>query len=482
MQRIAVNTGSCAYPLYDLAATLRFEQALAVTLPPHTLMQRAGLASARLAQAVAPHAQHIWIACGPGNNGGDGLEAALHLKLWGKQVLVTWLGSLDSAPADARASYARAQAAGVSISATAPTQTDLCIDALLGSGASRPLEGQLAQWVTLINALSCPVLALDLPTGLNGDTGASAGLCVQASHSLSLLTLKPGLFTAQGRDHTGEVWFESLGSEVPEASARARLQASPATRVRRHDSHKGSYGDLAVIGGAPGMTGAALLAASAALHAGAGRVFVCLLDEDSLNVDSAQPELMFRAIESLDVSQLTLVSGCGGGTAIAGPLAKMLSLSPRLVIDADGLNAIAADTQLQQLLKARQSRDRQTVLTPHPLEAARLLSCSAAQVQADRLSAAEALAQQFGCTVVLKGSGTVISSPEQISVINSTGNARLATAGTGDVLAGMIGAGLAAGLPAFQAACEAVWQHGHLADVWPATTPLTASALARQQI
>jgi hydroxyethylthiazole kinase-like uncharacterized protein yjeF len=189
---------------------------------------------------------------------------------------------------------------------------------------------------------------------------------------------------------------------------------------------------------------------------------------------------MFRPSEALDPAQLTVVCGCGGGSAIAAQLPKLLSATPRLVIDADAINSIANDTQLEKLLQARQHRDRQTVLTPHPLEAARLLSNTAAHVQSDRLAAAGQLAQRFGCTVVLKGSGTIVAAPGEVSAINPTGNARLATAGTGDVLAGMIGARLANGQPAFQAACEAVWLHGHAADTWPADQALTASALARK--
>ena len=253
----------------------------------------------------------------------------------------------------------------------------------------------------------------------------------------------------------------------------------PLRPARAHASHKGSYGDVAVIGGASGMTGAALLAASAALHHGAGRVFVGLLDGPSLSVDPGQPELMFRSLDALDPAQLTVVCGCGGGHAIAAPLSKLLSTAPRLVIDADAINSIASDTQLEKLLQARQHRGRQTVLTPHPLEAARLMGSSAAAIQSDRLSAAEQLAKRVGCTVGRKGSGTVIAAPGQLTAINPTGNARLATAGTGDVLAGMIGARLANGQEAYQAACEAVWLHGHAADIWPADQALTANALAR---
>jgi ADP-dependent NAD(P)H-hydrate dehydratase / NAD(P)H-hydrate epimerase len=473
-------TALVPHPLHDLAATRQLEAALAAGLPAHTLMQRAGLATARLALAIAPHARSIWVACGPGNNGGDGLEAAMHLQHWGKNPMVTWLGSQDSAPLDARASMARAKAAGVAFTDAPPPVADLCIDALLGIGVTRPVQGTMADWIAHINSLRSPVLAIDLPSGLTADTGTFEGICVQASHTLCLLTLKPGLFTAQGRDMAAQVWFDALSSDTPgSAEPRATLLGSPAPLERRHDSHKGSYGDLAVIGGAPGMTGAALLAATAALHHGAGRVFVALLDGSTLGVDTGQPELMFRPVETLEAAQMTMVCGCGGGAEIAAELPRMLSKAPRLVLDADALNAVANDSQLEQLLRARQARGRQTVLTPHPLEAARLLGGSAAAVQHNRLSAAEKLARRFACTVVLKGSGTVIAAAGQITAINPTGSARLATAGTGDVLAGMIGARLAMGQPAYQAACEAVWLHGHAADTWPAGQALTAAALAR---
>jgi len=227
------------------------------------------------------------------------------------------------------------------------------------------------------------------------------------------------------------------------------------------------------------MTGAALLAACAALHQGAGRVFVGLLDGGSLGVDANHPELMFRPLESLDPAQLTVVCGCGGGNAVAAQLPHLLSAASLAVIDADALNSIANDSQLQQLLRARHARGRQTVLTPHPLEAARLLGSTTAEVQQDRLATAQQLAQRFYCTVVLKGSGTVIAAPGVTPVINPTGNALLATAGTGDVLAGMIGARLSNGKSAFQAACEAVWLHGHAADTWPHNQALTAGALAQ---
>jgi hydroxyethylthiazole kinase-like uncharacterized protein yjeF len=474
MQRVAADR---PWPLFDAAATRAIEQAEAATWPAHTLMRRAGLAVARLALALAPHANTIWIACGPGNNGGDGIEAARHLLQWGKQPLVTWLGDEAKAPVDALASLQQARAANVPFVSEVPPQWDLAIDALLGLGATRRLEGTMAQWSSAMSAGAAPVLAVDLPSGLDADTGT--GQAVRATHTLSLLTLKPGLFTAAGRDMAGQVWLDDLGAVHPTPEPTAWLAGPAPASIRPHASHKGSYGDVVVIGGAAGMTGAALLAGSAALHAGAGRVFVSLLDHGGFAADPSQPDLMLRPWDSLDLTGMVVACGCGGGDEIRAVLPRVLATASALVLDADALNAVAADTQLRSLLQARSRRNRATVLTPHPLEAGRLLGCSAAQVQADRLRAAGELAERFGCVAVVKGSGTVIAAPGLRPRINPTGSARLATAGTGDVLAGMIAARLAQGTKAFEAAAGAVFAHGMAADHWPADRPLTAWALAR---
>jgi ADP-dependent NAD(P)H-hydrate dehydratase / NAD(P)H-hydrate epimerase len=466
-----------AWPLFDVAASRALEQAAASRLPPHTLMQRAGLAVARLALAVTPHARTIWIACGPGNNGGDGMEAAMHLRRSGKNPVVTWLGDEARAPADTLASLERAREANVTFAAEMPAQWDLAIDALLGLGSTRPLEGGMESWAQAMSAAAAPVLAVDLPSGLETDTGN--GHAVTATHTLSLLSLKPGLFTAAGRDASGQVWFDDLGVDAAGQEPSAWLGGPPAAPVRPHASHKGSYGDVAVLGGAAGMTGAALLAGSAALHAGAGRVFVALLDGGSMGVDASQPELMFRAWDALDFTQMAVACGCGGGDPVRAVLPTAVSRARALVLDADALNAIAADTQLQTLLQARARRQGSTVLTPHPLEAARLLGCNSQEVQRDRLRASHDLVQRFGCVVVLKGSGSVIAAPGRPPTINPTGNGRLATAGTGDVLAGMVASRLAAGASAFDAAAGAVYVHGLAADNWPADRPFTASAIAR---
>ncbi|MDP3619585.1 MAG: NAD(P)H-hydrate dehydratase [Ramlibacter sp.] len=475
MQRI---THDRCWPLFDATATRAIERAAAQALAPHTLMQRAGLSVAQLALALAPHARAIWIACSPGNNGGDGLEAAMHLHQWGKRVHLTWLGDAALAPADALASFKRARDAGVVIHAEPPSSCDLAIDALLGIGSSRPLEGAIAAHVCRLNALTCPVLAVDLPSGLPADTGSGPG--VRATHTLSLLTLKPGLFTSGGRDACGEVWFDRLGVDPDGFTANATLTSSSERASRPHASHKGSFGDVAIIGGAPGMTGAALLAASAALHGGAGRVFVALLDARGPSIDATHPELMFRDWASLALADQTVACGCGGADAIHAALPKVISAAKALVLDADALNAIAGDLPLQAQSKARSARGQSTVMTPHPLEAARLLGISTQQVQANRLAVCRDIAARYGCHVVLKGSGTVIADAAGRTAINPTGNARLATAGTGDVLAGLIAARLAAGEDAFEAATAAVFAHGLAADRWPATEALTAAALARR--
>ncbi len=475
------------------------ETANAALLPAHTLMQRAGLSVARLALALNPHAQTFWIACGPGNNGGDGLEAASHLRQWGKSVELTWLGTPERCSPDTRASFERARASGVVIADEPPARFDAVIDALLGIGATptekstaaskpRGTTGRLAEWITLINQHTAPVLAVDLPSGLDADTGVAQQPAVRAHATLSLVSLKPGTFTAQGRDCAGDIWFDLLDCDdlaIAGLQATARLSAAPlrANRAKApHASHKGEFGDVVVIGGAPGMTGAALLAASAALHAGGGRVLVGLLDGGSLTVDTQQPELMFRPIESLVFSHAVAVCGCGGGEAVRAVLPRVLSTAATAVFDADALNAIALDGNLQTQLRHRAARGLFTVLTPHPLEAARLLACSTAEVQANRLEAAQQLAQRFACCVVLKGSGSVIAMPSQVPQINPSGNARLATAGTGDVLAGLLGArlvGLRNDDAVFTATCDAVFDHGALANDWPANRPLTAAALLR---
>lgn len=507
--------GDSLEALYGGAATRRIEQQTAAGLPQHTLMSRAGLAVARLARALAPHARCIWVACGPGNNGGDGLVAAAHLHQWAQErggtpeVIVTHaLQDEARMPTDARQALHAARAAGVPFTPQPPAHFDLAIDALFGIGAQRPLEGPLAQWLGVLRTSALPVLCVDLPSGLDPDTGVLTALNARAPgpagprHTLSLLTLKPGLFTGAGRDACGNVWFDDLGAKtMPDVPATAWLAGPPPSAgARPHISHKGSFGDVLVLGGqgmavhGAGMTGAAVLAARAALHAGAGRVFVGLLEGDAAHPtywDPVCPELMFRRperlLESGVLESASVVCGCGGGTSVAALLPRVLSAAPTLVLDADALNAIAADSALQAQLGHRHGRGWTTVLTPHPLEAARLLNSNTQTVMHDRLRAAQTLADRFGVVCVLKGSGSVLAAPGDAPLINASGNAALATAGTGDVLAGMIGSAIApAGLSGDRLRdriAAAVHQHGGLADHWEddTTTPgLTASRLAER--
>jgi hydroxyethylthiazole kinase-like uncharacterized protein yjeF len=268
--------------------------------------------------------------------------------------------------------------------------------------------------------------------------------------------------------------------------------------ARTHASHKGNQGDVIVVGGqgmdagGAGMTGAALLAGRAALHAGAGRVYVALLSgkgSDTATWDPQCPELMFRRFKTIVADrvllrQASMVCGCGGGDAVADALPSLLSVCHSLVLDADGLNRTAEDPMLQSLLRARGKRGQITVITPHPLEAARLLSCTTAEVMNDRIAAAQNLSRHFDAICVLKGSGTVVAAPGELPHINSSGNAALATAGTGDVLAGWIGAALAAQKAApstpHQAVLRTVFAHGHQADRWAKRhhDTLTANRLA----
>ncbi|HKX44074.1 MAG TPA: NAD(P)H-hydrate epimerase, partial [Burkholderiaceae bacterium] len=263
------------HALYSVAQTRTVEAIELTKQPVPPLMQRAGEAIARLALAVAPHGRRVWIAAGPGNNGGDGLEAALQLQRSGRQVEVA-LHAGAKTPADAQAALQRAQAAGVEIQpgVTRPhglgelDAGDLAIDALFGIGASRAPSGAIAETIAQLNGLRCPVLAADIPSGLDADTGRTLGdgasSCVVAQHTLTLLTAKPGLFTASGRDHAGRIWLASLGVDpaahtnatgAPAAWLRS-LAARPPHATRRHAQHKGSFGDVAVVGGSPGMAGA----------------------------------------------------------------------------------------------------------------------------------------------------------------------------------------------------------------------------------
>lgn len=487
------------------------EQALA-RYPAGTLMARAGASVARLLRAWQPHARQIDVVCGPGNNGGDGLVAATelhrHLQAVGHGRVRVWLHLPGgrSLPGDADRALQQARAAGVDVMALEAAAdgpwpwsagTDVLIDALLGIGARPLTPGPTADIAAALAAAPQPVLCVDTPSGLDPDTGQGpAGWQAAAGPraTLSLLTLKPGLLTGQGRDRAGDVWLDRLGVGFEHQDLACAIWGgwTPATADKSadpHSGHKGSYGDVAVMPGQPlshggqGMGGAAALAACAALHAGAGRVYLGVADEAAApEWDPLRPELMLRRFATLAepgfLASVTVVAGCGGGSVIGTRLLPIIEHAGRLVLDADGLNALAADPALQLRLRAR--GPLRTVITPHPLEAARLLGCSTQEVMADRLRAASELARRLQVVCVLKGAGTVVAAPDALPWINGTGNARLATAGTGDVLAGLLGAAIARRPHALlEQTRRAVHLHGQLADAWDSRTGcLTAGALA----
>lgn len=514
---VPVLPAQAAWTLHGSEATRQLEAAASGAAPPHALMAAAGLALARLLQAVAGPDAGVQVLAGGGNNGGDGLVAARHLQQWGRQVQVHLIGDPLRAPEDARWALDAARQAGVPIReggadpAAWPAGTWV-VDALLGLGASQPPRGPVALAMAGLAASGHPVLSVDLPSGLCADTGRVLGeRAVQARHTLSLLTLHPGLFTGAGRDHAGRIWLHRLGQSHHPETADAWLSGPAAAPARHHAGHKGRYGDAWIVGGATGMGGAALLAARAALAAGAGRVHLARLDAATADqVDALWPELMPRPAEALPWGRLNrgdvVVCGCGGGRAVAPHLVPALARAPCLVLDADALNALAADAALQAELARRAARGQATVLTPHPLEAARLLGCSTAEIQADRLRHARALAERSQAVVVLKGSGSVVAAPGQRPRLNPTGSARLATAGSGDVLAGWLGGWLAglgfgpgqgdgadhrhgtAAAPAAAAppapqpdlastVAQAVWLHGRAGEQGDPRLPLRAADL-----
>jgi hydroxyethylthiazole kinase-like uncharacterized protein yjeF len=491
--------------LYDTAGNRALESLGSASWPENALMQRAGSAVARLARAVAPHARQIWVLAGPGNNGGDGFEAARQLQEQSNlRVHISWMGAEDRLPPDARTALHRAHAAGLAIhSHYLPPdgfcRTDLSIDALLGRGLNRSPDGALAQGIAALNAAPAPVLAVDIPSGLKADSGTltESGLGVQARWTLALLGLAPGLFTAHGRDLCGEIWWDTLGMDVQQIAPTAWLASTAMLRerwpARRHAQHKGSFGDVWVVGGAEGMSGAARLAGLAALQGGAGRVRITTLTE------MAVPELMTTPLDHLLknprlLHHATVVAGCGGGQDIHHILPILLETAPRLILDADALNAVARDDALRHALKERHQHDMATILTPHPLEAARLLGgWETHDVQANRIDAATRLAHALNCVVVLKGSGSIVTTPGHLAMLHPVGNVSLATPGSGDVLAGFMG-GLWSQLAhlepqaahidsARQAAHTAVHWHGLSAErLSPRGEVLRAETLARQLI
>lgn len=442
-----------------------------------SLMERAGRAVAEAAQRIAVDSgSPILVVAGPGNNGGDAWVAAAYLSESFHKVLV-----LDVTGATPRATEAKTAREGLEkrgmVMRRWPEEVRpaLVVDGLLGIGLARDVELEFADVIRRINASGAPVLAIDTPSGLDSGSGIVRGSAVRATHTISFIAHKVGLHTGDGLDHRGELQLDDLGTGEEVARAAKGCLLTPGTLrgwlpPRQRNSHKGSFGSVGVIGGNRGMVGAALLAARAALLCGAGKVRAGLLSPDAPPADYERPELMLGNVDDA-LEMDVIVAGPGAGQSPSATSVSMfertvvpaLIAMPRpVVFDADALNAIAYNATLETDLVAR--RHGPTILTPHPAEAGRLLHKGTPEINDDRVAAAVAIAQRFHAHVVVKGAGSVCAFPDGRWCINTTGNAGLAAAGSGDILAGMIGAFLAQKLAPDKALRYAVCLHGAAAD------------------
>jgi ADP-dependent NAD(P)H-hydrate dehydratase / NAD(P)H-hydrate epimerase len=461
---------------------------------------RGGIASARLMENAArgisaelvrayPQARTVAVACGPGNNGGDGLAAARRLAGRGLSVSVFTLSDPAAYRGDAAENARRARAAGLDLVplsrraargafARSLRGADVIVDALFGTGLTRPLSGAASRAVSSINSAGRPVVAADLPSGLSADSGELIGPAVRASVTVAFAAVKHAHVFWPARGFCGRVVVEDIG--IPQRVLLARAGplavAEPADLrawlpPRPGDSHKADFGRLAILAGSRGKAGAAVLTARGALRAGAGLVTVFCPASIEPIIVSALPEAMTRAMPEENgalarAAENELLEAVHGFDAVvAGPglgtapgtvdlLESLLEAPCPIVCDADALNAFAGRPRVFS------RRREDTILTPHPGEAGRLLGVSSSRVQADRPAAGKRLARSSGSVVVLKGAATLTVTRDGRVTVNPTGTPLMATAGSGDVLAGAAGALLAAGLGAERAAVAAAYLHG----------------------
>ena len=436
------------------------------------LMERAGAAAGEIAAAMhAARGGHIVVLAGPGNNGGDAFVCARHLRVRGFDVDVVSTGDATRLPPQAAAAWSALQPTGARFLHAPPAEPPgLIVDGLFGVGLTRALAPPYAAWVEWANATGAPILALDVPSGLDAGTGVAHEPVIEAAATTTFIALKPGLLTCDGPDHCGEISVHALGIDNDVAHTGVRLEwralsgELPAILARRkRKAHKGTFGRACIIGGAEGLVGAALLAGRAAIRLGAGRVVVGLVARTPPLVDWASAELMLREASAVgeDFDAWVVGPGLGGGERARAIVEKAARYGQPLVLDADALNAIASDATLRDPIARR---DAPTLATPHPAEAARLLGCDTRDIQADRVGAATELARTLRAHVVLKGAGSIVARPDGSFDINASGNPALATAGSGDVLAGILGALLAQGIEAAEAMRIGVCLHGAAAD------------------
>jgi ADP-dependent NAD(P)H-hydrate dehydratase / NAD(P)H-hydrate epimerase len=447
-------------------------------IPSYELMTRAGAAALRTLLSHWPDASAVLVYCGSGNNGGDGYVLAKLAHEQGTAVQVLAVAAPERLKGDARRAYEDCARAGVAVErfpraggSGASFVPDVVVDALLGIGADRPLEGVLADAVAAINSAEAPVLALDVPSGLDADSGWPFGHAVRAAVTLTFLGLKQGLYSGAGCDHAGRI--ELAGLELPNGADRGltppllRLGLEEIERTlprRARSAHKGTNGRLLLVGGGPSMPGAIRLAAEAALRTGAGLVYVATHADSVAAVLAGRPEVIARAVaapadlDELIASADAAVLGPGlGRSPWARALAqRVLASELPLILDADGLNLLA---------EAPRPRGR-WIFTPHPGEAARLLGSSIDEVQRDRAAAARALAARFGAIAVLKGAHTLVAMPDAAAplYVCGAGNPGMATAGMGDVLAGVLGGITVQTRNLEQSACAGVLLHALAGD------------------
>jgi ADP-dependent NAD(P)H-hydrate dehydratase / NAD(P)H-hydrate epimerase len=438
----------------------------------YTLMTRAGEAAVSAARRRFPDAKRWQVLCGAGNNAGDGFVIARLAAAQGISVSVIAVAEPGGMRGDAVTAYDDFKAAGGTAlpwSGTVDADAGLLVDALLGSGLVRDVDGDFADCVRAMNRHPAPVLAVDIPTGLHGDTGAILGCAVRADLTVTFVALKSGLFLGDGPDCCGELEFAKLG--IPDecfsrgAAVLRRIGDGALRRAlprRRRGAHKGDFGHVLVVGGAAGMSGAVRLCGEAALRAGAGLVSIATHPAHAAAIAPARPELMSHAVDAADeleslLSRASVIAfGPGlGRSDWASRLAEMLVQDARpSVWDADALNWLAASP----------ARSDTRVITPHPGEAARLLECTTAEVQSDRRRSLRELQSRYGGTVVLKGAGSLTSSACGAPWLCSSGNPGMASAGMGDVLTGIVAALLAQGLGVETAAAAGVEVHARAGD------------------
>ena len=437
------------------------------------LMERAGRSVLTLLRGRWPRARRVTVICGPGNNGGDGYVAARLAREAGMAVQVLSPAPHVRLQGDAAHARGRLLAAGVAVepfSAGALGAADVVVDALFGTGLQRPVEGEWLAAVRAINACGVPVLSVDLPSGLDADSGRILGEAVRADVTQCMIVLKPGLFTGFGRECCGEICHAGL--DVPAGISAAVMPAArrivPANlrhllHPRPRHAHKGGAGRVLVVGGGPGMGGAAHLAGVAAYRAGAGLVTVATHPAHAACLAQGRPELIVHGVDGPAGLEVLLeradviAAGPGlGQDRWAQELWAVLRTVERpLVVDADALNLLAATAFVRQ----------DWILTPHPGEAARLLGWSAADVQNDRFAALRQITRRYGGTCILKGSGSLVwGGGDEPVWLCDRGNPGMASGGMGDVLTGIIAGLQAQGLPALHAARMGVWCHAAAAD------------------